>query len=137
MIIIDASALYPLVKLSQDSLVKVAERLLEEAMILDLTLYEVANAIVIEVRRGFVKDPHRLITAISELVKHLTILRVKPEDLEAINKLAERLDLTSYDAAYIYYAKVHKAKLITSDKEILMKAKDIAVDTSSWLQSIV
>ncbi|BES81816.1 PIN domain-containing protein [Pyrodictium abyssi] len=113
----------------------VAEKLLEEeAAVLDLTLYEAANAAVIEARRGLVQEPHRLAAAVSRLAGHLAVLRIKPEDLEAISKLAEQLGLTAYDAAYVYYARLHGAKLLTSDKEILAKARDIAVGTSAWLQ---
>lgn len=135
MIILDASALYPLAKLLHSDAMRVAEKLLEEEVaVLDLTLYEAANAAVIEARRGLIREPHRLVAAVSKLARHLAILCVKPEDLEAISKLAEQLGLTAYDAAYVYYARLHGAKLVTSDKEILVKARDVAVDTSTWLQ---
>lgn len=54
MITLDASALYPLAKMAQESGVeRAAERLLrEEAAILDLALYEAANAALVEARRA-------------------------------------------------------------------------------------
>jgi len=135
MIILDASVLYPLAKLSRDRVTTVADRLLREgATVLDLTLYEVANAAIIEARRGVIREPQRLVKAVSRLAEYLSIIRIEAKDLEAISKLAEELDLTAYDSAYIHYARKYKAKLLTNDKEILMKADDVAVSLDAWLR---
>ena len=134
MIILDASALYPLAKRSHRAPAEVAERLLaEEAAVLDLTLYEAANAALVEARRNVVQDPHRLVAAIARLAENLTLLRVSPGDLGAIGRLAAELGLTVYDAAYIYYSRLHGAKLVTGDKEILARAGDVALSVDEWL----
>ena len=134
MIILDASALYPIAKTSIEKLLDIAERLIEEeASILDLTIYEAANAAIVEARRGIIEDPHRLVSAISTLASQLALIRVKPEDMNAISSLADKLKTTVYDAAYTYYTRLYRAKLITSDKEILEKAGDVTLDTREWI----
>ncbi len=135
MIILDASALYPLAKLSSTDPSSIAERLLrEEAAVLDLTLYEAANAALIESRRGLVRDPAGLVAAVSKLASSIKIIRVDYRDVAEIVGLADELGLTVYDAAYVYYAKRYGAKLVTSDQEILGKAGDVAIETGEWLR---
>lgn len=134
MIILDASALYPLAKRSRHAWAEVAERLLaEEAAVLDLTLYEAANAALMEARRNIIHDPHRLIAAIARLAENLALIRVSPGDLEAVGRLAAELGLTVYDAAYVYYSRLHEARLVTGDKELLAKAGDGALSIDEWL----
>jgi predicted nucleic acid-binding protein len=137
LIILDASALYPLAKLLRNRVEEAAEKLLQEDVaILDLTLYEAANAAIIEARRGLIREPRRMIEAITRLAEQLKIIRTRPEDIEGISSEAERLGITAYDAAYIYYARLQGAKLVTSDKEILSKARDVAVSTEAWIEDI-
>ncbi len=137
MIILDASALYPLAKLSRGKEEFIANILVEEkTAILDLTLYETANAAVIEARRKLINDPLRLVKAVSTLIEYLTVIRINQNDLIPISTLARETGLTVYDAAYVYYAKKHGAKLITCDKEIITKANDIALDLKEWLKNI-
>lgn len=58
MIILDTSALYPLAKKAVGGRVDVASKLVEEeAHLLDLTVYELGNAFVIEEGRGLLRDP--------------------------------------------------------------------------------
>ncbi len=135
MIILDASALYPLAKLASGSPEAVAERLVaEEAAVLDLTLYEAANAAVIEARRGLVEGLGRVLRSLALLAESLTVIRVEPSDVEAIGRLAEEMRLTSYDAAYVYYARRLNALLVTGDRELLRKAPDVAVEVEAWLR---
>jgi len=134
LIILDASALYPIAKFVREGATEAIKQLLEEGVaVLDLTLYEVANAAAIEARRGRIRNLEQVVTAVSKLAKYLTIIRVEPEDLKHISTLGEQLGLTAYDAAYVHYARLRKAKLLTNDKEILEKAKDVAIDTG-WLR---
>ena len=134
MIILDASALYPIAKSIRKCLTESIKQLLEEGIaVLDLTLYEVVNAAVIEARRGRIRNLEQVVTAVSKLAKYLTIIRVEPEDLKHISALSEQLGLTAYDAAYVHYARLRKAKLLTNDKELLEKAKDVAID-AEWFR---
>lgn len=135
MIILDASALYPLAKLSASNPLEAAKRLLEEdAAILDLTVYEVANAALMEARRGLIEDPLRFIKAFRVMAELLTMIRVEPGDVEEIARLARELGLTAYDAAYVYYARRHGARLLTGDGDILQAAPDVALDVEKWLE---
>ncbi len=135
MIILDASALYPLAKLASGSLETVSERLVaEEAAVLDLTLYEAANAAVIEARRGLVERLDRVLHSLAMLAEALDVIRIRPGDVEAIGRLAEEMRLTSYDAAYVYYARRLNALLVTGDRELLRKAPDVAVKVETWLR---
>lgn len=43
------------------------------------------------------------------LAESLTLLRIKPGDVEAVERFAGELGLTVYDAAYVYYARLHGA----------------------------
>jgi len=133
LIILDASALYPIAKSIRKGATEPIKQLLEEGIaVLDLTLYEVANAAVIEARRGKIRNLEQVVTAVSKLAKYSTIIRVEPEDLKHISTLGEQLGLTAYDAAYVHYARLRKAKLLTNDKEILERAKDVAIDTEGF-----
>lgn len=133
MIVLDASALYPIAKSVSKGVAEPIKQLLEEGIaVLDLTLYEVVNAAVIEARRGRIRDLERVITTVSKLAECLEIIRVEPGDLKRISVLGEQLGLTAYDAAYVYYARLRKAKLLTNDEEILEKARDVAINTD-WL----
>jgi len=135
LIILDASALYPLAKLAAGRLDAVAERLVvEEAAVLDLTLYEAVNAAVVEARRGLVEDLGRVLSSLALLAEALRVIRVEPGDLEAIGRLAAGLRLTGYDAAYVYYARRSGARLVTGDRELLRKAPDVAVSVEEWLR---
>jgi len=134
LIILDASALYPIAKSVREGVTEPIRQLLEEGVaVLDLTLYEVVNAAVIEARRGRIRDVGQVVTAVSKLAKYLTIIRVGPEELKHVSELSEQLGLTAYDAAYVYYARLRKAKLLTNDGEVLEKAGDVAISTE-WLR---
>ena len=135
MIIIDASALYPLLKRFANNPDSLAERLLEEgAAILDLTMYEIGNASIIELRRGIIDDPLPLVKSLELMVlSGLKIIRVKSIDLEDICRVAKDLELTVYDASYVYYSMKYDAKLLTNDKEILAKAHHVAVKLDEWV----
>ncbi len=137
MIILDASALYPLAKRALQEPEKIARVLVRSGIaLLDLTLYEASNAAVVEARRGLVKDPSKIATAVAELAQHFTLIRIDPDHVTQITELAKKLKLTAYDAAYIYYARLYNAKLVTNDSEILEKAKDVAYSVSEWLETV-
>jgi len=137
LIILDASALYPLAKLSLSDPTLVAEKMLEEEVtVLDLTLYEAANAVIVGARRGLVSEPGRLIRAISEISKLLPVIRIDPSDLKGISELAEQMGLTVYEAAYVHFARVKGGRLITSDGELLRKAGDVAIELKEWLKRV-
>ena len=122
--VLDASALYPL-------LLSLKESILEYSglfTVLDLTLYEVGNTIWKEHRKGRVRNPAKVARLFQEMLGFLPITRMDAGDLGKILDLALRENLTYYDAAYLYAARIKKAKLVTEDRELLEFPESINVE---------
>ena len=116
--LMDASALYPLVKrVARDP--SLLDGLLGKLVVLDLTLYESCNAAVIEHRRGLIRDPGRICRLVARLAETVEVVRVKPEWLPGILEVAVEKRLTFYDAAYVYTAALYNHILVTEDNDIL------------------
>lgn len=84
--------------------------------VLDLTLYEVGNALL---RGRAAASAAQVATVLDSLVEICPAARLDPEELRLAAKLAERHDLTMYDAAYAAAAKSRKATLATSDDDLV------------------
>ena len=110
--ILDASALYPLMLALREELFLYLDRL----AILDLTVYEVGNALWRECRKGRIKDPLRAASFFERLLKSVERLRVL--DIAGVLRLALDRGLTFYDASYAYVAGREKATLVTEDEEL-------------------
>ena len=123
--LLDASALYPLLRRLGKSLY----RHLKTLAVLDLTKYEVGNALWVEVKHGLVVDWLPVVKAWIEVFRGLKELKV--EDLVDVEELATRLDVTFYDAAYIFTANRMGLILVTEDEEMRDKASTIEVDVAS------
>jgi len=135
MVILDASALYPLAKAAKENPLFIGKKLVtEKAAILDLSLYEITNATIKEWKRGVINNPDAIIESIVKLTSLIKIIRIEPKDMAGIYSISKSTGLTSYDASYVYYARLYGSKLVTSDAEILKKAKDIAVETNDWIK---
>jgi len=119
--LLDASALYPIIT-SPYQYVDV----LEEAAVLDLTLYEIGNAALVSWRRGLLRSYTEFMKSATKAVRILEVIRLGPEDLEGIARVAEETELTYYDSAYVYAARRLGLVLVTEDTEILRKAGDVA-----------
>ncbi len=117
-LLLDASALYPLAKMIADG-PRLAERLVGQVAMLDLTLYEACNAALVEYRRGLIGDPLRVCRFTARLAELVEVVRVEPDWLEDIERLAMEKRLTFYDAAYVYVASLYGYRLVTEDREIL------------------
>jgi predicted nucleic acid-binding protein len=90
---------------------------------LDLTLYEVANAI--GVKRGEVVEAVAACYSI-ELRCGGHLVRIDAELLERIVEIADQYGLTSYDAAYVAVARHHGWQLVSTDIEDLV-SKGLAI----------
>ena len=88
--------------------------------VLDLTLYEVGNVVYKHkvLMRNISSEEAGGILKILENWEN--VIYIRPEYAGEIFKVAERLGLTYYDAAYVFYAK--KYGLTTSDKKLGKKA---------------
>lgn len=121
--LLDTSAIYPLVLMLREEVLKYIDKF----MVLDLTLYEVGNTIWKETKRGKIKNPAIVAKVFEELFKFMDMIRVSQE-LTSILSLALKENITFYDAAYIYIARKHGLKLVTSDKELLKLNNTVSVD---------
>jgi len=70
----------------------------------------VVNAALVESSRGIVEKPQELVAAMMEFAKELSLM--------------------AYDTSYVYYPRLRKSKLVMRDKEILNKARDIAIEVN-------
>lgn len=121
--LVDASALYPL-------LAKLRERLFKHLRmlhVLDLTVYEVGNAIVKEHGAGRIRDPASVTRLFEEVFRDINVIEVSREFL-GIVELAAKGNLTFYDAYYLHVAEKMNLKLITEDKALLKYPISINVE---------
>lgn len=84
--------------------------------ILDLTVYEVGNALM-RGRAG--ASAEQASTVIEALVGICPSIRPSSDEMKAASRLAERHKLTLYDAAYAAVAQGRSAELVTLDRALL------------------
>ncbi|MBS7618146.1 type II toxin-antitoxin system VapC family toxin [Candidatus Bathyarchaeota archaeon] len=123
--IFDASAIYPLFKRLKASVYDV----IRDIGVLDLTKYEVGNAIWVEAVRGLVSNWSSVSKAWANIFKILVELEI--EDVADVEEMALKLNLTFYDASYIYVAYKKNLTLVTEDDEMRRKAVEIGVKAIS------
>jgi len=118
----DASSLFQLIKnFSEERIL----RLLGDNCILDLTKYEVGNALWKEQvqHRGIGENEFReFLNLLRKVIQSTKILSVDAEKLPDVAEVAARERMTFYDASYIAMAKVHGVTLITEDSELTRAA---------------
>ncbi len=83
--------------------------------ILDLTVYEVGNALV----RGVGVAPDGVATVLGALIEICPRIALTAAEVSDAVALAARHDLTVYDAAYAAAARARGAELVTTDRELL------------------
>ncbi|MEM2740207.1 MAG: type II toxin-antitoxin system VapC family toxin [Candidatus Bathyarchaeia archaeon] len=118
----DASAIYPLLKKLKASIYDVIEAI----GVLDLTKYEVGNTIWVEAVRGLIPDWLPVSRAWSDVFKIITELEI--DDVSGVEEIAMKLNLTFYDASYIYVAYRRSLTLVTEDREMRRKAAEMGVE---------
>ena len=128
---LDASALYPLLK----RLGEKAASLLTKLAILDLTKYELGNAVWKEYKLGLLKNWENPIVLWSKIMEEMPTYRIEMQHLRDIEKIAVERDLTFYDASYIYMAETQNLKLITEDEELLSKCEN-SLPLNEFLKSL-
>lgn len=95
--------------------------------ILDLTIYEVGNAVWRAYRKGAVKQPALVARMFEEVLKGLEKLSVGPVLLEALD-IAAKSGVTFYDASYVYVARREGLKLVTEDPDLLKFPEAISLE---------
>lgn len=133
-ILLDASALLPLVTQSGKKLLVEAAN--EDLWTTDLAIYESCNALwklSILLKTLTSQEAHDISTVLNELTEKNLI---KTSSFTSINlsstlDIAEKLQLTFYDASYIAVSQNLKATLATEDQKLL-KAADKCVKTLTF-----
>jgi predicted nucleic acid-binding protein len=91
--------------------------------ILDLTYYEIGNVVLKHLKKLKTIDEEQANSLIDITGNWNNVLFVQRNDLQEIFKIASKLEITYYDATYVYFTKKHNAALKTSDKELYEKSK--------------
>jgi predicted nucleic acid-binding protein len=121
--LLDASAFMLLIK-KADAL-KTFE-CLKNSSILDLTYYEIGNAIWKEtvLLKLLTPEGARTLQTMAQTVLTRTdCMSPEPDSFEKIIEIARTEKLTFYDASYIYFAKEKMLRLVTEDTELKTKAQ--------------
>ena len=121
--LLDASSLVLLIKKAD---VKSTIECLQESKILNLTFYEVGNAVWKEMALLKFLTPqeaHRLGTMAQTVLTRIDQITNESEDFEKILEIAQYEKLSFYDSSYVFFAKQKGLTLVTEDKKLEMKAK--------------
>ena len=110
--LIDASALYPI-------LVSSIPINIDECAVSSLTEYEVGNVLWKENQQKKLKNPKRIATIFSEVIRPLRKMDI--DSIAGVLAIAIERNLTFYDASYAYIAEKQNMKLVTQDAELLKK----------------
>jgi predicted nucleic acid-binding protein len=112
--LIDTSALYPI-------LVSGVAFNAEECAVSSLTEYEIGNVLWRENQQKKLKDPRRIATIFSEVIRPLRKMEI--DSLANVLAVAIERHLTFYDASYAYMAEKENMRLVTQDADLLKKCK--------------
>ena len=134
--LLDASSLMLLIKKSD---VKLTVECLRDSLILDLTFYEVGNAVWKEsalLKFLTPEEAKRLGTMAQTVLATIDQVTNEGEDFQKILEIAQDEKLSFYDSSYVFFAKQRGLPLVTEDKKLEMKAKKhVAVRTLTTLFS--
>jgi predicted nucleic acid-binding protein len=97
--------------------------------VLDLTLYEVGNALL----RDVGATPEHCAVVLDALPRVAEVLRPDPIVLRDAARFAAEDRLTIYDAAYVAQAFDRGYVLATEDREILRAGLGVNAETALWL----
>lgn len=104
-----------------DSLLLAARR--TEYWLPSLWCLEFPNALLVAERRRRIERPRRL-EALDQVMKLMLRVDAEPVGLQAISSVAEKHDLSTYDAAYVELALRRGLGLITLDRSLAKAANE-------------
>jgi predicted nucleic acid-binding protein len=134
--LLDASALLVLIKNTD---VKSTVDCLLDSSVLDLTFYEVGNAIWKEgtLTKYLLPEEAEKLGAIAQtILAKINRVTSKAEAFQRILEIAQTEKLSYYDSSYAYAAKENGLSLVTEDRELRTKAqKHVEVLTVATLLS--
>jgi len=98
---------------------------------IDLAKYEAFNAILVLSRRGLLRDEEasRVVSYAERILSKIKVSNIDIKEMREIYETARQHGLTVYDASYLYIAKKLGGVLITEDKELLNKSKQLGVES--------
>jgi predicted nucleic acid-binding protein len=134
----DASAFIFLIKKAN---VQTTFQQLQNLLILDLTVYEVGNALLKENRLTKFLTPKEIETL--ERVTQLVLSRTEKilnqnVIIQPIMEIAKTENLSFYDSSYIYFAKQNNVQFVTEDQSLRAKAqKYVQAQTTTTLLSVM
>jgi predicted nucleic acid-binding protein len=132
--LLDASAFMFLIKKANP---QTTIHYVRESMILDLTFYEVGNALWKEsalIRTLSSSESETLTENAQTILGNIEKIENETDSFQQILDLAKKEKLTFYDSSYIFFAKEKNLKLVTEDKELYTKGKKyVAVQTTADL----
>lgn len=134
--LLDASALLPLVTRSGKKLIAEAAR--ADLITTDLAIYEACNGLwklATLLKTLTLKDAQDIATVLNELTAKNLIQTINFTSINLAQTLdiAQKAQITFYDASYISAAQNTKATLVTEDQKLL-KAASKSVKTMSFTQ---
>ncbi len=119
--------------------VKLTVECLRDSLILDLTFYEIGNAVWKEsalLKFLTPEEAKRLGTIAQTILAKIDQVTNEGEDFQKILEIAQDEKLSFYDSSYVFFAKQRGLPLFTEDKKLEMKAKKhVAVRTLATLFS--
>ena len=121
--LIDASALMILLKKADT---KVTISILHDSCILDLTFYEIGNAIWKEttLTKFITPETAKTLQKMAQTILLKTDrINIGADSFEKIMEIAKTEKLTFYDSSYVHFAKEKDLQLVTEDKELKIKAQ--------------
>lgn len=125
----DASSVFALVR----DLGGKALDLFQGGSTISLVYYEVGNALWREsflLNRISSKEAAKLLRCIFPVIRAMDVLNIDDEVLgDAVLSLADKLDITYYDAAYLAEAKSSDKVLVTDDEKLAKAAVEIGAET--------
>ena len=134
--LLDASAFMTLIK---KATVQTTVLCLQDSVVLDLTFYEVGNAIWKEstLTKFLTPNESKALEKVAQTIFERTDqIASNTGSFPGILEIAKSEKLTFYDSSYIYFAKEKGLKLVTEDKKLDMKAqKHVDVLTTTTLIS--
>lgn len=131
-IVVDCSFMMPLFLVDEYS--DPVEKLIEQAINGDIEIlsqslfeYEIMNALLSARKRGRIKDED--VESSLELLHVLprTVLSLSNNDSFRTYQLAQKHNLSYYEASYLYLALREKVRLATLDKKLIRAAEEIDV----------
>jgi predicted nucleic acid-binding protein len=121
--LLDASSLMLLIKKAD---VTSTVECLQDSLILNLTFYEVGNAVWKEstlLKFLTPQETKRIGTLAQTILSRIGEVANEAEDFQKILEIAQEEKLSFYDSSYVLFAKQKDLTLVTEDKKLEDKAK--------------